>query len=144
MKKKEEEKKNTFQLLFEALDVDNDGRLTLSDLTQSYQKVQVADPTKSAEEAIKMLEAGFQGAALATFIDVVQARQAGTVGLLAGFLCCDKDKDGKLNWQEYIDLTKMNFNESYEPAAEPFEKADADMDGKITFLEFCEMIKDNP
>lgn len=141
---KDEDIKDLRQM-FEQLDENNDGTLTIQEIQESLTKYEASMPADLVE-IIRNLDTDGSGSIDYTeFIaaTVTQKQYLKKEVVWSAFRQFDKDGDGSITKQELAQVLKVQDGIGQELVESMMKEVDTDGDGKISYEEFCVMMEAN-
>ncbi|CAD8156509.1 unnamed protein product [Paramecium octaurelia] len=138
-----EEKKDLLKQ-FQALDTNNDGRLSREELVNGYKKVMSdIDAETQVDEIMKKIDADGSGSidySEFVYATINREKLLATERLLQAFKIIDKDKSGAITKDEIKLAFGQNSGISEEVWKQMIQEVDQNSDGKLTFEEFKSMM----
>jgi len=137
---KEDEIQNLKEI-FSALDLNNDGYLTLEELKQGCSKIK--ELKFDIEELFNKIDTDKSGVINYTeFLAATIEQQIyhKEERLMEAFKCFDKDKSGKISLQEISKIIKTEQDEDLDLLENEIKQFDLNGDGEIDYPEFCLMM----
>jgi len=126
---------------FEAMDANQDGTLTVQEITEGMEKHKLEVPSEIKEAISRMDSDGSGSIDYTEFLAATMSRQQYLKKevLWAAFRQFDKDGDGQIDKDELKEM--LNQNEDCEAIAKiMIKEVDVDGDGKLSFEEFSAMM----
>lgn len=127
--------------IFSALDLNNDGYLTLEELKQGCSKIKTLD--FDIEELFKNIDTDKSGVINYTeFLAATIQQQIyhKEEKLMQAFRCFDQDKSGKISMKEIAKVIKTEQDEDLDLLEDEIKQFDLNGDGEIDYPEFCAMM----
>jgi len=127
--------------IFSALDLNNDGYLTLDELKQGCSKIKTLD--FDIEELFKNIDTDKSGVINYTeFLAATIQKQVyhKEEKLMQAFRCFDQDKSGRISLKEIAKVIKSEQDEDLELLEDEIKRFDLNGDGEIDYDEFCSMM----
>lgn len=137
---KEDEIENLKQI-FSALDLNNDGYLSLEELKKGCSKIKELD--FDIEELFNSIDTDKSGVINYTeFLAATIQQQVyhKEEKLMQAFRCFDQDKSGKISLKEITHVIKTEQDEDIEFLEDEIKQFDINGDGEIDYPEFCSMM----
>ena len=136
-----EDEINNLKDIFCALDLNNDGYLSLEELTIGCGKVKTLD--FDLEKLFENIDTDKSGVINYTeFLAATIQQQVyhKEEKLMQAFSCFDRDKSGKISLNEIVKVIKTEQDEDLELLEEEIKQFDLNGDGEIDYPEFCSMM----
>ncbi|ODQ79079.1 hypothetical protein BABINDRAFT_38092 [Babjeviella inositovora NRRL Y-12698] len=130
------------QKLFESLDIDNTGEITLSEFRKALKTIKhpLCNKPDLIGQIFKSLDTNHDN--IIDFADFKKYLQTTESQILAGFDKIDKDNDGRLNKADFVEYLKktLKINASAASVDLFFRCVDTQNNGYITYEEFREFL----
>lgn len=127
------------EAMFAQLDTAKKGKIGAAEIIAALSHL---DPNVKAKLPEFMAEYGKKAEDTLTLEEFAKGGRT-KLGFCAKFICLDKDKDGKLNFDEFSVLPKTRFGAAYDEAKARgiFTESDTDKDGFLSIRELGELVK---